>query len=1280
MDGLSNGRTIDIELGGQEVITIDLDVLDQVDEVLDLLSDPQCQARAWVWTVVATEFWRRGSLEDAEKVAQTAVDVFTSNNNQSALGPIYSLMANIKLAHASKAPKMVLQEARQDVMRDAKTKNAFHSEAAVCLNKASSAHGETKGYLFYLTHAIQQLAGRQMNDALSAFNTILDNKPTNLIALLGRGRILFAQRNYTDALKTFRRVLELNPKCLPDPRIGIGLCFWALGHKAKAKSAWQRSLDVNPDEYAAQVLLGLESINASKSESILESERAALYTTGSQLIGRAFKINKNNAAAANALCELFLMKGETTRAMKLAEHAIQFADTLTLLTEAYIRAGRVAHLEGALTQATRYYTSATEGQPKHVMGSIGLAQVQMQNDEMAAAIHTLDTLLQPPLPQSPHLEATVILASLRAFPRPGVSSADVAKERTKARELFDRVTKELDSQESRTTGYTQSARAIATDMDMYTEIARLWQGENLDRVSRALGTALRISENEGVDPRLLNNLGALKHLDNHLEEARVQYEAALTRVTELLMGEEDEDGRNEAMSTSILYNLARVYEDEGREAFSRDAYEKLLARHPEYVDAKIRQAHVYIAQNRQNEAHDLIKQALSSQNSNLNVRAFYTYFLVQANQLKLAKEFVFSTLKDHDKHDIYSLCAAGWIQYHQARENRDTGGKAADERRRGGLAIVTAEDALGALSRGPQHVASGGSEEAHRRLKNAREALDVFGKVRESLSDGSVYLNMGHCYYACDEFDRAIESYETASTRFYGGHNISVLLCLCRSWYAKATKDQSFVSMNTALRYAQNALHILPNDKAVIYNIAMIQQKSVEMMFALPTTKRTLKDLKRSIEHANNAQKLFASLAADRASALPYSRDIADQRKKYGDIMLRKSEEHLAAQKAHESEIQAKMDTARQRRQEERERLDTLEREKMEEEKRAAEKLAEVRKIAREEALAWTAQMGGDSDDEKEKKPRRTKKAKAEPGSGDEGAPEPKKKRRGKLRKAGEENGGEEGAGMFSEEEDVERPRKRAKKQRVVKDEDEEDAAPTTNSRKKQFKSKEVLSDTDDEMPVDHAILSRRGATRALPPGGFHPTHLDDTFSDGRYTVVNKLGDGTRSTVWLVSDSRSSSYAALKIVASWRESSGGLAVLKHLSETYNGEEEGSRHVARMLDHFMHEGPNGKHLCIVSDVQGTHIVADKLYRFFDEGDDEVMSADGQIALGVAYLHERGIAHGDLHATNILFSFPSPWTSMDEIERDLGTPERLYYTKKTSPHLPIYRPCNCDSLEC
>lgn len=51
------------------------------------------------------------------------------------------------------------------------------------------------------------------------------------------------------------------------------------------------------------------------------------------------------------------------------------------------------------------------------------------------------------------------------------------------------------------------------------------------------------------------------------------------------------------------------------------------------------------------------------------------------------------------------------------------------------------------------------------------------------------------------------------------------------------------------------ALHLNPQDKAVLYNIAMIMQKAAEMMFALPPAKRQVKDLQRAIGQGSQAQK-----------------------------------------------------------------------------------------------------------------------------------------------------------------------------------------------------------------------------------------------------------------------------------------------------------------------------------------------------------------------------------------------------------------------------------------
>ena len=50
-------------------------------------------------------------------------------------------------------------------------------------------------------------------------------------------------------------------------------------------------------------------------------------------------------------------------------------------------------------------------------------------------------------------------------------------------------------------------------------------------------------------------------------------------------------------------------------------------------------------------------------------------------------------------------------------------------------------------------------------------------------------------------------------------------------------------------------------------------------------------------------------------------------------------------------------------------------------------------------------------------------------------------------------------------------------------------------------------------------------------PGGYHPTHIRDKFHNDKYVVVNKLGHGTSSTVWLAQNTLiDGEYDALKIL------------------------------------------------------------------------------------------------------------------------------------------------------
>jgi RNA polymerase-associated protein CTR9 len=96
--------------------------------------------------------------------------------------------------------------------------------------------------------------------------------------------------------------------------------------------------------------------------------------------------------------------------------------------------------------------------------------------------------------------------------------------------------------------------------------------------------------------------------------------------------------------------------------------------------------------------------------------------------------------------------------------------------------------------------------------------------------------------------------YETASNRYYQGQNVPALLCLTRSWYAKANKDQSFSAITAALGFARAAQALAPADKSVTYNIAMLEQKAAELLFGVAPAKRSLADLTGAIEQASHAQ------------------------------------------------------------------------------------------------------------------------------------------------------------------------------------------------------------------------------------------------------------------------------------------------------------------------------------------------------------------------------------------------------------------------------------------
>ena len=145
--------------------------------------------------------------------------------------------------------------------------------------------------------------------------------------------------------------------------------------------------------------------------------------------------------------------------------------------------------------------------------------------------------------------------------------------------------------------------------------------------------------------------------------------------------------------------------------------------------------------------------------------------------------------------------------------------------------------------------------------------------------------------------------------------------------------------------------------------------------------------------------------------------------------------------------------------------------------------------------------------------------------------------------------------------------------------------------------------------------------------GGYHPIRLGDEFSHGRYRVIHKLGYGSFSTVWLATDHIENRYVSLKVITAAASGSSQEAKIRHRLRQGNLDHPGYQFVLPLLDDFWIDGPNGQHQCLVSEVVGSGIAEEK-----EAAEDGMLSREtarnitAQLALGLSYIHSRGILHG------------------------------------------------------
>jgi serine/threonine-protein kinase SRPK3 len=155
-------------------------------------------------------------------------------------------------------------------------------------------------------------------------------------------------------------------------------------------------------------------------------------------------------------------------------------------------------------------------------------------------------------------------------------------------------------------------------------------------------------------------------------------------------------------------------------------------------------------------------------------------------------------------------------------------------------------------------------------------------------------------------------------------------------------------------------------------------------------------------------------------------------------------------------------------------------------------------------------------------------------------------------------------------------------------------------------------------------------------PGGYHPVIIDDLLHN-RSRIVDKLGYGGYSTIWLARDETVKRYVAVKIgISSPSLPRREIEVLRalHSSKSDSHAHAGSAMdtctaLPSVLDAFDIHGPNRTHACYtLTPAQGSLKEA-SFTRLFPIQVARALAA--RLATAVASVHSRGFVHGGLFVT-------------------------------------------------
>ncbi|KAK4946254.1 protein required for normal CLN1 and CLN2 G1 cyclin expression [Elasticomyces elasticus] len=994
---------IDIPVSGgldaDEAVEVNLeDHLDDPTELCQLLENEKAAKNLWI--TIALAYAKQAQIDHAVEILGKGLGSLSRSGPKERLS-LLTCVAWLNLLKSREAPR-VLSEIQQST--DTKTKDTYLREATATINDALRINPAfpplylTRGVLFLLRASLLASTktgpgadaerAESLKQASKCFDDALRSSDgRNMMAAMGKARTLYLLKQYGAALQTYQEVLSKMPGLTdPDPRIGIGCCLWQLGFPERAKSAWERSLALNPNSKVANALLGVFYLHESAKYPASDPQFNILYKKAMiDHTKKAYTIDKNFPLSCATFASYFLLTGRYDTVEPLARKAIEQTDINAIASEGWYLLARKEHNKGDLAKANDCYSRADQARGGLDRGyfpaKYGLIQIMVQSQDIQGAKFRLESLGQ----LNRHVEAMTLLGCIyaeEAFSRQStLTKEDKGASARKAVTLLENVRRTWKDEKSRT----------KPDESVLLYLARLYEHENPieslkcvqqveamqlekipdeDKPDPSEDNAAYIAQlREHLPPQLLNNMACFLYGQESYTLARETFQIALNACVKLtekqeaekealeggkINSEDVDNSDTDALVTTISYNLARTYEALGLVTEAQKVYEGLLARHADYTDASARLAYIALETSPREDGPRKIHAVYQSDYGNTEVRALMGWYHHSAKKKtnNIAEDaenrHYKHTLQGYDKHDLYSLTGMGNVHLNIARDmprNTDQ-----EKEKRSKMYAKAYEFFDKALQLDPKnaYAAQGVAIALCDDKKAYSDALQVFTKIKDTLRDASVNINLGHVMTELRQYQRSIDNYEIALRKEGKGENAQLLACLSRSWLLKGKSDRSIPALNTALDYMKRALATQADSPHLQFNVAFIQFQIAQHVNQAKETDRTLEDVDAAITGLEEAIETFEQVAKHKQP--PYPRSALEQRAAMGKNTMRNQlERQRGKQAAYETENATKLQEAKEKRQEELRRREEAARRRREEEEERAKKIADERRRIVEE-------------------------------------------------------------------------------------------------------------------------------------------------------------------------------------------------------------------------------------------------------------------------------------------------------------------------------------------